>query len=343
MKNLYKLFADCIPVKGYQRSIIYDIRRCEFKFIPNKLYDILCQNPLLDFDSIKKAHNFSEKEVIDSYFDFLMTNEFIFQCTKKTVKCFNDIEIKYKTPYLINNVIVEIDKTSKFNLQELFKNLENLGCIDLQIKIFDVIAMNKINDILSYTCNKRIRSIELIIPYMKSFINKENIFSLLQNNLRITSLIIYATEKEEIDTLNVQFKNKFSKIYFCSDEIDSSLHCGFVSPMYFTINLPFFMESKLFNNCLNQKLAIDKEGNIKNCTALNKSYGNIDNDNLSHIISSSEFQKLWKIRKDEVLVCQDCEFRYMCSDCRTFTKNDDLYGKPKYCHYDPYKMKWTNL
>jgi SPASM domain peptide maturase of grasp-with-spasm system len=101
------------------------------------------------------------------------------------------------------------------------------------------------------------------------------------------------------------------------------------------------MESKLYNNCLNRKLGIDIHGNIKNCTALNKSYGNLKDSNLIEIVSSLEFQKLWLIKKDDIMVCKDCEFRYMCSDCRAFTENNDLYGKPKYCRYNPYKMEWN--
>jgi len=342
-KCSYKLFADCIPVRGYQRSIIYDIRRCEFKFIPNDLYDILLKNSLLELSKIQKDYNINAQNIIKDYIDFLITNEFIFSCKKATAKYFKNIDVNYESPYLINNVIMELDSNSYYDLPQFFEDIEHVGCVDLQIKIFDAQTVNRINNILSYTLNKRIKSIELIIPYTESFVVQENIFSLLKDHLRITSIVIYNTPKEHINYLEKQFLNRFSKIVFCTDMINNSQHCGFVSSVYFTVNLPFFMESKLFNNCLNKKLAIDTQGNIKNCTALNKIYGNLKDGNLIQIISSPEFQRLWKIKKDEISVCKDCEFRYMCSDCRAFTENDDLYGKPKHCHYNPYDMKWDNL
>ena len=47
------------------------------------------------------------------------------------------------------------------------------------------------------------------------------------------------------------------------------------------------------------------------------------------------------ISKDQVKVCKDCEFRYMCSDCSAFTKNpEDKFDKPLKCNYNPYTAKW---
>ncbi|HLT42986.1 MAG TPA: hypothetical protein VKZ95_09805, partial [Sphingobacteriaceae bacterium] len=40
-------------------------------------------------------------------------------------------------------------------------------------------------------------------------------------------------------------------------------------------------------------------------------------------------------------VCKDCEFRYICQDCRAYLKNsDDLYSKPLKCTYNPYEGVW---
>ena len=37
----FKLYANCIPVKGASRSIICDIQRIRYHFITNDLFDIL--------------------------------------------------------------------------------------------------------------------------------------------------------------------------------------------------------------------------------------------------------------------------------------------------------------
>ena len=53
----YKLFSTCILSKGYNISLILDIQRDSYYKIPNSLYDILCNNELLDFDSINEFYN----------------------------------------------------------------------------------------------------------------------------------------------------------------------------------------------------------------------------------------------------------------------------------------------
>jgi radical SAM protein with 4Fe4S-binding SPASM domain len=58
-------------------------------------------------------------------------------------------------------------------------------------------------------------------------------------------------------------------------------------------------------------------------------------------IEVPDFKKYWSITKDQINVCKDCEFRYICTDCRAYTTNiDNDYSKPLKCSYDPYKGKW---
>jgi len=40
-------------------------------------------------------------------------------------------------------------------------------------------------------------------------------------------------------------------------------------------------------------------------------------------------------------VCKDCEFRYVCTDCRAYRADaEDLYSKRARCSYDPYTATW---
>ena len=71
------------------------------------------------------------------------------------------------------------------------------------------------------------------------------------------------------------------------------------------------------------------------------SYGHIKTSSLKNVLAQTDFSKYWKIKKDDVLVCKDCEFRYICTDCRAFINNpNNLISKPSKCKYDPYSAKW---
>ena len=103
-----------------------------------------------------------------------------------------------------------------------------------------------------------------------------------------------------------------------------------------------FFEAQSFNSCLNKKISINKQGEIKNCPALTSSYGNIKNSNLMEVVSGdNDFKKFWNISKNQVNICQNCEFRFICTDCRAFIDSpDDIYSKPLKCGYDPSTGDW---
>ncbi|GIV28548.1 MAG: hypothetical protein KatS3mg027_2362 [Bacteroidia bacterium] len=62
---------------------------------------------------------------------------------------------------------------------------------------------------------------------------------------------------------------------------------------------------------------------------------------MTEVIKKKSFQKYWHIKKDEITVCKDCEFRHICTDCRAYLENpDDLYSKPLKCDYNPYTCQW---
>ena len=72
-----------------------------------------------------------------------------------------------------------------------------------------------------------------------------------------------------------------------------------------------------------------------------KSFGNLSDTKLSDVLNHPELKKYWNINKDKIAICKDCEYRYVCIDCRAFVENPtDQYSKPLKCGYDPYKGEW---
>ena len=130
-------------------------------------------------------------------------------------------------------------------------------------------------------------------------------------------------------------------IILTQDEITSSNHCGIISPDYFTINIKTFTEAQKHNTCLNRKISIDTEGYIRNCPSMKEHYGNIKDTTLQQALEHPDFKKYWFVNKDQISVCKDCEFRYICTDCRAYIENpEDMYSKPLKCGYNPYTCEW---
>ena len=76
--KIFTLFACCIPVKGATRSIICDIQRQHFDFIPNALYQLLTDHKQQSYGAIVAHYGDENEAVIAEYFQFLAASEYGF-------------------------------------------------------------------------------------------------------------------------------------------------------------------------------------------------------------------------------------------------------------------------
>jgi SPASM domain peptide maturase of grasp-with-spasm system len=102
-----------------------------------------------------------------------------------------------------------------------------------------------------------------------------------------------------------------------------------------------YSEARLFNGCLNRKISIDATGQIRNCPSMSKSFGFADEQRLAAVLEDADFLAAGRIRKDDIEVCRECEFRYICSDCRAYIEDPtNQLSKPLKCGYDPTTGVW---
>jgi SPASM domain peptide maturase of grasp-with-spasm system len=335
-KQGFKLFSCCIPVKGAKRSIICDVQRNRFDFIPNGLYQILKEYEILKFDSIKKDYNHEFDETLDQYFDFLIKNEYIFECSDLQSSYFPPIELKWDEPYVITNCIIDVNNESNHDFFKIFSQLEEIMCPFIQIRFYSKVSVKTLNSIFSKLNNSSVISVELIIPQSTDL--KTDVLRKLMNDFpRVNLVFIHSAEKYEmIEKVEGQAGN----IILVPDKIDSALYCGNISYKTFSINLKTFSESQKYNTCLNRKLSIDVNGEIRNCPSMPESFGNISDTKIIDVLKNEIFIRMWNISKDKIEICKDCEFRYICTDCRAYISDDsNIYSKPFKCPYNPYTAK----
>jgi len=110
----------------------------------------------------------------------------------------------------------------------------------------------------------------------------------------------------------------------------------------FPVNREVYELSLCWNNCWAGLIAITTDGNVLPCIfARGQVAGNVRTQPLSDIINSS-MQEFWRLTKDHVEICRDCEYRYFCHDCRpwAYGYSGNLYAKSPRCTYDPYTGIW---
>jgi len=326
--SYFYLFTSCIPVKGYNRSLIVDTQRKIFFFIPNALYHILSECRTKTVRGIRSS--FEQKNIVDEYFDFLINENLGMYIN--SLKKFPPLNMEYDVPRQITNAIIEVSEKSEHNYDSIISQLSQLNTEALELHLYDRPSISCIINIMNKIQGSSLRSITIIMPYLEG----TEMFNVLDKYPRITSLIFYNSGKDDGLIYNENVKVLYKRQKDISPE-----NCGNISPKYFSFNLNHVCESLCYNICLNKKLCITIDGKIKNCPGCVEDFGNVNKDLLCTVINSAKFQRMWKIKKDDIKVCKDCEMRYICHDCRIhIVDKNNIYSKPSKCSYNPYKSEW---
>jgi len=329
----FKLFACCITVKGAMRCIVCDLQRNDFSFIPEGLFDIIAEHHHKTIGDIKNTFQNQYDETIDEYFQFLEEQEYGFWCTKEELELFPGLDLSWEEPHQITNAIIDNDNRSNHDYQLIFQQLEELTCNHIQLRFFEAVSFKILEDILKLLEFSSIISVELIFPET-SQIRLNELQDLIKQYPRIHVVFVHSAKKFEITR---KPEGQAANIIYVTDKISGAEHCGNITSKKFSINIKTFTEAQKHNTCLNKKISIDAVGKIKNCPSCGNSFGNMKDTRLSEAMNKKGFKDLWVISKDQIEICKDCEFRYICTDCRAYIKNpDNIYSKPEKCPYDPY-------
>lgn len=103
-----------------------------------------------------------------------------------------------------------------------------------------------------------------------------------------------------------------------------------------------FDHNRRWNPCWAGKLAIAPNGDFMPCVmGRGEVVGNARTDALADVAAGPGLRRLWGLTKDEIAVCRDCEYRYVCGDCRPLAAAESgLTGKTARCTYDPARGDW---
>jgi SPASM domain peptide maturase of grasp-with-spasm system len=331
---VFRLYACCILVRGARRSTICDLQRQTYHLVPNGLYDILTRFHGCSLDEIKRCFDSSEHETIEEYFEFLGRNELGFWCDEPA--CFPVMDLGWEAPERITNAIIDTGPESSHDYGAILDQLNDLGCRALLMRWFCFASFDRLDSILTLAWAGRLRSIDLIMPYGEEW-SDSGIEKLCRAHRRITSIWLHSAPQVR----SASVLSGTVPLMWRTQVVTSEMHCGEVRPEYFVININSFAESQKLNSCLNRKIGVDRYGEVRNCPAMGQSFGNVKDTSLQSVVLRKDFTNIWEINKDQIEICKDCEFRYICTDCRALIRDQsDRYSKPSKCTYDPYSAEW---
>lgn len=343
------VFSDCIVTKGVVNSTICDISRQQIEVFSSSYYELLGEFKINKVSEVFNSYDEEAHENIASFIDFLLEKEY---CTfVDDLSPFPEIKKEFQSPEKINNAIIDIDSV-KFNFEAIVKQLDELECIFLQLRLFsNLYSLEELSAILQLMLDTSIEGVELILKYNPACSDQEYI-SFYEQHLLLSSLLMHSAPSDR--TLEVLYGYSGDSeditagikknIFFVEERMENAKKCGKINKNYFCVgNITDLMHNACYNSCLNKKISIDAGGEIKNCPSMIKSFGNIAVNSLGDAYSSPVFKDLWSVNKNKINVCKVCEFRSVCTDCRAYTEDPfNIYSKPLKCGYNPYTGSWED-
>jgi SPASM domain peptide maturase of grasp-with-spasm system len=332
--NYIHLFANCIPVKGAKNVIVCDLQRGSYFEIDLVLYEILVEHSNKTIKEIIELYGQQYEDEILHQIDQLLKEDLVY--ITADIHLFPKLDLKWETHSVITNMIIEYGDYFEEKKTVIIDDLIKLGVQYIELRFYSDVSYEKLCSTLKAIQKTKVVGVYLLLQNFPF----NNIDRFLLENQRIMNILLSNVTESE----NELYKNN-DKVSVVKNKIIDNHNCGIICKNSFQVNLELFTESQEFNSCLNKKLAILENGNIKNCPSMPETLGNIKESTLIEILVSKKdnLYKYWNIRKDQIEVCKDCEYRYICTDCRAFRKNEsNIYSKPLKCNYNPYNGKWED-
>ena len=247
---------------------------------------------------------------------------------------------------LLKDAIIEVDEVifKEHNFRHILEQLDLLSCEDIQIRFLSESSIDFINKVIEITQSFDFLYVEVHIQNTL-IITQQHCLDILENAASVSKIYLYNQDSNQLFDHVIKREGHYPLLMGYIISVTHPLHedtCGIITydSLSFRDEKKFDLHTK-YNGCLYKKISVDKFGNLKNCPYTKDKFNHLGEQSFLSIINSKEFQEKWLIKKDDIEVCKDCEFRYNCTDCRAFVADpNNMLSKPRKCGYSPYTNEW---
>lgn len=312
--KIIKLASNCFFVKGANKNLLIDLQNDAWYHIDFELD----QNSEIDISTLKKDD-----------VDYLVNKQILIQIPTELKDNFPRVPTTFEVSSIIEFAIIDRNAQSTYSVKKALIWLDSLLLKFCQIRFYSDVTISEVEEILETVKESNLESLDLLLPFsndLLTFFEQK-----LELHPKLHAIIFHSSDRNQ-NELSIYEKRRL----LMKEPIVSSNSCGIVHPGYFSNTKKHILKSMNYNSCLYKKIGIDVDGKIKNCPSMQTQIGSmtdIDKIDLSDL--ETEF---WNIKKDEIEICKECEFRYICFDCRV--KVSHKYARPNTCIYNPYTSLW---
>lgn len=294
------LYAFCKFVAGKEQAIICDLQKRKIKFVPIDMGSVLALLKKYSVDVVITKFN-TDKKILNEYFDFLLEEDFAFLTTDP--KPFLDLPTEFISPEVINNAIIEYG----FCRYDILKTLDQLDAlltkhIELRFLNMSNENLSMLDRILEFCDSSLCKNIQLFVPYVNPSLQLQ-IFNIVAKYVVVNRVCFYNSD------IKIRKSRKGIPVYYLVEKLENIRNSN-IKIEWFICDLAFFHEAQKYNPYYHKKIAIDENGNIKNCIKNKRIFGNVNNKDIKSVISTASFQELWNANHDKIIKIKDMELRY---------------------------------
>lgn len=346
IENMYLLiFNDVIMSKGYSQSVLYDLSEKRLFRVPNSVIefvDILRCNTI---GETLKAFSEKERAILISYVKFLIFNKLarlvtdIEQFGKQEQYLQGFKESLMISTTIIDSAIIDIKATSSYNIQKFIKRLTSFRCTKVLLRFWESNMDFFEKAMSSIRTSNSIVHVDVYLP-MEMY---THIVPVITQECKLFNILVFRCDTSSISFINPDVTDLRKTIYKSTKQSLGPTDCGNIS-FGKTALIPrkdYVLRNIFVNSCLYKKISVDSDGFVKNCPSMKHHFGHIDSIDLGRVIKDDSFRKYWYITKDKIDVCSVCQYKYSCFDCRAYTENGKLYGRPNKCQFSTLLNKWN--
>jgi SPASM domain peptide maturase of grasp-with-spasm system len=321
-KKFFVLYPSCIIVDGRKNNAIYDLQRNEVYSVPLYFISLFSvdSNYGTKYINIEKF----KKTEIKNVLKILSQKDIGYFCNELPPFCqINTNHFGFGNT--ISNFLIDINNNSSYSLKKVNDCINDLFCESLEIRYFGDVNTNKVISDLAYFSDSTLRSITLSLGLKEDV--EDFVSTIMETNERVFKIQLFEQKTNEVKRIYDLF------LIYNTNKLLDEFSCGNCTEYNILAQTQFYIESLHYNNCLYKKVAIDKNGFVKNCPALQEHFGHISEiSDIKSVVQSQNFQYLWNLKKDLIDECKECALRYACHDCRAILKEpDNVLSRPLKC------------
>jgi SPASM domain peptide maturase of grasp-with-spasm system len=268
------LYSNCRVVKGAQRSVLWNLSSGNFELIPNDLAELiptLYHTRVLD---IYERFGQDSKPILDSYFELITGQDYGFYSNTPATGMDDPGRHfeQWDFPSRVASAIFDFNCSHVDALKLAVCQLATIGCHTLQLRFFNSEPVEVVQDMIAYVSDlKAFHGISIVCDMIAINLPDQTALKLFMRQFPlITEIVLYNAGKHQFIDAS---KSGYSILYIQQALSENS--CGCIGPFYFNRQKTHYAESLQHNTCLNRKISVDQEGNIKNCPSMKSAYGNI--------------------------------------------------------------------